>query len=239
MLIYPAIDIRGGQCVRLRQGDYAQETVFDADPVAVAQRWVEQGATRLHLVDLDGAKAGYPVNLDVVRRITAAVSAHCQLGGGIRLNEHVQQVFDAGVWYPIVGTAALKQPDWFRGLLGLYPERMILGIDARDGCVATEGWLDTSETLATQLAHQFDESGLHAIIYTDIAKDGMMQGPNFDALFEMRHSTRTPVIASGGVSTLEQVQQLHEAGTYGAIIGRALYEGSIDLRQAVELCAQS
>ena len=237
MLIFPAIDIRGGQCVRLRQGDYAQETVFDADPVAVALRWAEQGAPRLHLVDLDGAKAGHPVNLEVVRRITEAVTIPCQLGGGIRLDDHVKEVFDAGVWYPIVSTQALKNPDWLHGLLGLYPERMILGIDARDGNVATEGWLESSEMSAIALARQFEESGLHAIVYTDIAKDGMMQGPNFDALFEMRHSTPTHIIASGGVSTIENVQQLHEAGTFAAIIGRALYEGSIDLRQAVELCA--
>jgi phosphoribosylformimino-5-aminoimidazole carboxamide ribotide isomerase len=235
MLIYPAIDILGGRCVRLVQGDYSRETVFDADPVSVAKRWVEQGADRLHLVDLDGAKAGRPVNGHVVRRICESVSVPCQLGGGVRSDEHLAEVFAWGVRWAVLGTRAIQDPAWVRMAAGRFPGRIVLGLDARNGFVATDGWLNTSTVTATDLAKQVEDAPLAAVVYTDIAKDGMMSGPNYEALAEMRAATRLPVIASGGVSTVDQVRRLAEAGTFGCIIGRALYEGQVTLPEVLAL----
>lgn len=235
MLIYPAIDLLGGRCVRLKQGDYAQETVFSDDPTAVARRWVELGADRIHLVDLDGAKAGKPVNGAVIRAIAAAVPVPCQLGGGIRTDADLATVFDWGIRWAVLGTKALQDPDWVKAVAARYPERIVLGLDARNGYVATDGWLATSTTKATDLAHQVESAPLAAVVYTDIAKDGMMSGPNYEALSDMRAATRLPVIASGGVSSMEHVRQLTEAGTFGCIIGRALYEGQITLPEALTL----
>ena len=235
MLIYPAIDIRDGRCVRLVQGDYSRETVFSDDPVSVAQRWVEQGADRLHLVDLDGAKAGRPVNGPVIRRIVESVSVPCQLGGGIRSGGDLGEVLAWGVRWAVLGTKALEDPAWVRSVAGQHPGRIVLGLDARGGFVATDGWLTTSRVKATDLASQVQDAPLAAVVNTDIARDGMMGGPNYDALAEMRAATRLPVIASGGVSRLEQVRRLAEAGTFGCIIGRALYEGSISLPEALAL----
>jgi phosphoribosylformimino-5-aminoimidazole carboxamide ribotide isomerase len=235
MLIYPAIDLLDGRCVRLRQGDYSRETVFSDDPVDVARRWVEQGADRLHLVDLDGAKAGRPVNGPVIRRIVEAVSVPCQLGGGIRSGDHLGEVLAWGVRWVVLGTKALQDPAWVRSAAEQHPGRIVLGLDARDGLVATDGWLNTSRVKATDLAMQVRDAPLAAVVYTDIARDGMMSGPNYDALAEMRAATRLPVIASGGVSNLEQVRRLAEAGTFGCIVGRALYEGAFTLSEALDL----
>jgi phosphoribosylformimino-5-aminoimidazole carboxamide ribotide isomerase len=235
MFLYPAIDIRDARCVRLQQGDYARETVFADDPAAVACRWVEQGADRLHLVDLDGAKAGRPVNGAVVRRIVEAASVPCQLGGGIRDDAHLEEVFAWGVRWAVLGTKALHDPAWVRSVAERYPGRIVLGLDARDGFVATDGWLNTSQVQAADLAKQVQDAPLAALVYTDIATDGMMSGPNYDALAQMRAATRLPVIASGGVSTIAQVRRLAEAGTFGCIIGRALYEGQVQLPEALAL----
>jgi phosphoribosylformimino-5-aminoimidazole carboxamide ribotide isomerase len=234
MLIYPAIDLRGGCCVRLKQGDYAQETKFDDDPVAVARRWEQQGASGLHLVDLDGAKAGHPVNGDTIRRITAAVSIPCQVGGGLRDDSHVLEALRWGVRRFVLGTRALKDPAWLRTVCERHGGRVVLGLDARDGRIATHGWLETSEQAAIEVAQRVSAWPLAAIVYTDIRRDGMLEGPNFEALAEMRAAVAVPVFASGGVTTVEDVQRLAALKLDGCIIGRALYEGRIDLAAAVK-----
>jgi phosphoribosylformimino-5-aminoimidazole carboxamide ribotide isomerase len=241
MQIFPAIDLRGGKCVRLRQGDYAQETVFGDDPVAMARRWADDGAEWLHLVDLDGAKAGRPVNHEVIGRIVSAVGIPCQVGGGLRDEAAIRLLLDdAGVNRVILGTAALKQPDWFAAMAAKYPGRLCLGIDARDSMVATEGWLDVSQTPALELARQFARLDLGAVIYTNIANDGMMQGVDDGTLRDLAAlaDLGVPVIASGGVTTADDVRRLRAVATdhprlVGAIIGRALYEGSLTLPAAL------
>ena len=233
MQIYPAIDLRDGKCVRLRQGDYAQETVFGADPAAMAKRWVAEGATYLHLVDLDGAKQGMPINERSIRAIVKAAGVPCQLGGGLRTQEHIRDALAWGVARVIVGTKALQSPQWLAQMSHQFPGRIVLGIDAKDGKVATQGWLDVSEMGALDLAKKCARPPLSAIIYTDISRDGMMQGANVSAMAEMTAAVPLPVIASGGVTTLEDVKRLQEAGLAGCIIGRALYEGQLILREVV------
>ncbi len=235
MLIYPAIDLLNGRCVRLRQGDYSRETVFSEDPVAVARRWVELGADRLHVVDLDGAKAGKPVNGPVVRKIVEAACVPVQLGGGLRTDADLAAAFDWGVRLAVLGTRALQAPEWVRIAAQQWPDRIVLGIDAKDGFVATEGWLEVSRVRAVDLAKQVSDAPLAAVVYTDIAKDGMMDGPNFEALAEMRAVVPQPVIASGGVCTLDHVRRLVSEGVPGCIIGRALYEGSVDLADVLAI----
>ncbi len=234
MQIWPAIDLRGGKCVRLRQGDYARETVFGDDPAAMAQRFVEQGAEYLHLVDLDGAKTGRPENLVAVRAILAAVNIPCELGGGVRDEETIATLLDAGLSRVVIGTRALREPDWFRAMSRKYPQQLAIGIDARDGRVATDGWMETSATLAVDLARQFEGEPIAALIYTDIATDGMLAGPNVGAMREMREAVTLPVIASGGVTTGEDVASLAAAGVAGCIVGRALYEGTLTLADALQ-----
>jgi phosphoribosylformimino-5-aminoimidazole carboxamide ribotide isomerase len=233
VLILPAIDLRGGQCVRLRQGDYAQETVFGADPAAMARRWVEQGARYLHLVDLDGAKEGRPVNGASVRAIVAAAGVPCQLGGGLRSDDHVAEALGWGVDRVILGSRALKDPAWAEALCHRYAGRVVIGIDARNGHVATEGWLDVSSIPALDLARRCAGWDPAAIVFTDIARDGMLAGPNTAALAEMASMVSVPVIASGGVSTLADIRQLSELNLAGCIVGRALYEGTMDLAAAL------
>jgi len=243
MEILPAIDLRGGCCVRLRQGDYAQETVFGDDPASMARRWADEGATRLHLVDLDGAKAGRPVNVEALRAISRAVSIPCEIGGGIRDDASLKLILEEiGLDRAIVGTAALKQPDWFRAAVERYPGRVALGLDARDGMVATAGWLDVSQTPAEELALQFRGLPLAAVIYTNIANDGMMQGLDEGTLMDLEHlaGLELPVIASGGVTSLTDVEKLltisrRQPHLVGAIIGRAIYEGAIKVAEAVAL----
>jgi len=240
MEILPAIDLRGGQCVRLRQGDYNQETVF-GDPIEMARRFAGEGATRLHLVDLDGARAGRPVNHEVVRRIVAAAGVPCQLGGGIRDEAAMRLLLETvGVDRVIVGTQALKQPDWFRQMVQRFPKQIALGIDARDSLVATEGWLDVSKTPAIELARQYAGLEIAAVIYTNIANDGMMQGIDAATIDDLIALARLgfPVIASGGVTTVDDVRKLATAARseprlVGAIIGRALYEGTITVASAL------
>lgn len=234
MQVIPAIDLRGGLCVRLRQGDYDRETVFGDDPAAMAGRWVSEGATRMHLVDLDGAKAGMPVNVEAVRSIVAAVKVPCQLGGGVRDEKTIATWLDAGLDRVIVGTQALRDPSWFRSMAEKHPGRLVLGLDARDGMVATDGWLETSNVSAAELAARFDDLPLAAIIYTDIARDGTLEGPNLDATAALCRRVKTPVIASGGVGEIADVDRLATLPVAGCIVGRALYEGKFSLKDAVE-----
>jgi phosphoribosylformimino-5-aminoimidazole carboxamide ribotide isomerase len=232
MQIWPAIDLRGGKCVRLRQGDYEQETVFADDPAAVALQFVEQGAEHLHVVDLEGAREGLPINLPSVQEILATIDIECELGGGIRDEQSVIELLDFGLSRLVIGTSALVDPEWFRETSRRFPGRLVLGIDARDGRVATDGWLQTSDVNAIELARQFATEPLAAIIYTDIATDGMLRGPNVAAMAAMQAAVRVPVIASGGVTTAADVAQLAEAGLAGCIIGRALYVGTLTLEDA-------
>lgn len=233
MQIFPAIDLRGGKCVRLRQGDYAQETVFGADPAEMAERWVSDGATYLHVVDLDGAKAGRPINGASIRAIVKSTGVPCQLGGGLRTEDDIKQALGWGVARVIIGTKALESPAWLKHMAERFPGRIVLGLDAKAGKVATQGWLDVSETDALALARQLAHPPLSAIIYTDIARDGMMQGANVSAMAEMAAAVPLPVIASGGVTTLDDIERLQEGGLAGCIIGRALYEGQLNLREVV------
>lgn len=235
MLIYPAIDLRGGQCVRLRQGDYSKETVFASDPAAVAHRWVEQGASWLHLVDLDGAREGRPINGDSIRNILRSVSVPCQLGGGLRTEADIAAALDWGVSRVVLGTRALVDVTGFGKLCRQFPNKIVLGLDARDGKVATAGWLRVSDCLALDLARRCADWPLAAIVYTDISRDGMLTGPNLKGLAELAAAVSVPVIASGGVTTLEDVRQLAQLNLAGCIIGRALYEGRIDLPAAIAL----
>jgi phosphoribosylformimino-5-aminoimidazole carboxamide ribotide isomerase len=233
VLIFPAIDLRGGQCVRLRQGDYSQETVFDADPVAAALRWVEQGAQYLHIVDLDGAREGRPVNSDAVEAIASASGIPCQLGGGLRSEEHIDEALARGVTRVVLGTRALQNPEWFAGICRRFPDKVVAGIDAKHGKVATDGWLKVADCSALDLARQCAEWPIAALVYTDISRDGMLEGPNVEAMAEMASAVAVPVIASGGVTTADDVRRLARRNLAGCIIGRALYEGQIRLPEAI------
>ena len=235
MLILPAIDLRGGKCVRLKQGDYSRETVFGDDPVAMARRWVGEGAQALHLVDLDGAREGQPVNGEVIRRIVQAVDAPCQVGGGLRTDDDIQTALDMGVARVVLGTRALQDPAWVRRMAQTHPKRIVLGLDARDDKVATHGWLNTSEATVLDVAREFANWPLYAIVYTDIARDGMLAGPNVEGLAALAEAVPMPVIASGGVTTLDNVREIMARNVFGCIIGRALYEGKIDLSAVLEL----
>jgi phosphoribosylformimino-5-aminoimidazole carboxamide ribotide isomerase len=233
MLILPAIDLRGGQCVRLRQGDYDQETVFGADPAAMARRWVEQGAAYLHIVDLDGAKEGRPVNVASIRAIVDASGVPCEVGGGLREEQHIRQVLSWGVDRVVIGTKALTAPDWLQKMTAAFPGKIVLGIDAKNGRVATQGWLDVSEQSALDLARSLSRLPLAGLVYTDISRDGMLQGANIEAMAQMCAATTLPVIASGGVTTLDDVRRLAALPLAGCIIGRALYEGRLTLPEVL------
>lgn len=229
MQIWPAIDLRGGKCVRLEQGDYQKETVFGDDPVAIARQWVNQGADRLHLVDLDGARDGTAANHETVREIVAALDIPCELGGGVRDEATIRALLDTGLARVIIGTRGLREPGWLREMARKFPQQIALGIDARNGLVATDGWLETSNTLAIDLARQFANEPLAGIIYTDIATDGMLSGPNVPAMAEMAAAVDLPVIASGGVSKVADITALSKTGVEGCIIGKALYVGAVKL----------
>lgn len=238
MIIYPAIDLRGGQCVRLRQGDYQQETVFGADPAAMARRWVEEGAEVLHVVDLDGAKEGRPINEASVRAIAQASGVPCQLGGGIRTEADLHQVLGWGVERVVIGTKALQDPAWLETISRKYPGKIVLGIDAKNGMVATHGWLDVSHTSALDLAKSLAHLPLAGLVYTDISRDGMLQGVNAPAMAEMCRASSLPVIASGGVTTLDDIRALAVLPLAGCIVGRALYEGRVDLKEMLAVCRE-
>jgi phosphoribosylformimino-5-aminoimidazole carboxamide ribotide isomerase len=239
--LLPAIDLLDGRCVRLRQGNYDDSTVFSDDPVEMAQRWQDEGAERLHLVDLDGAKAGRPVNQHVVRRIVEATGLPCQLGGGIRDEQAIVSTLgDAGVDRVIIGTRALREPDWFAAMCEQFPHRLALGLDARDSRIATDGWLEVSDVSVMELAQRFVGIPLAAVIYTNIANDGMMQGIDAGTLQDFRDlaDLGLPVIASGGVTTLEDIialNRIHAEHPHltGAITGRAIYEGTLNVRETI------
>jgi phosphoribosylformimino-5-aminoimidazole carboxamide ribotide isomerase len=233
--LYPAIDIRGGKCVRLIQGDYNQETVYNDSPVAAALAWAEQGGKWIHLVDLDGAKAGEPVNHQLIGDIARSVKAPVQTGGGLRTVENVERLLGLGVSRVIIGTAAIENRPFVEEVLRRFGEQVAIGIDARNGYVATRGWLETSEVKAEDLAVQLAELGAKTFIFTDISRDGMMQGPNVEAIVRLAQVSGQSVIASGGVSRYEDLEALAahaDKGVAGAIIGKALYTGSIELAEA-------
>jgi phosphoribosylformimino-5-aminoimidazole carboxamide ribotide isomerase len=235
MQIWPAIDLLGGKCVRLQQGDYQRETVFAEDPIEMAHRWVKAGARCLHLVDLDGAKSGSQINQPAIRGIVAETGVPCQVGGGVRDEKTIDALLDLGLARVIIGTRALREPEWFAEMSQKYPKQLVLGIDARDGMVATDGWLETSKTPAIELAQKIARltDQVPAIVYTDIARDGMLSGPNFEQLEQMQRATRIPVICSGGVTTLEDIDRLVAMKTHACIVGRALYEGRMDLAEVL------
>jgi phosphoribosylformimino-5-aminoimidazole carboxamide ribotide isomerase len=233
MIILPAIDIKDGHCVRLYQGDYAQVTTYDIDPVQVALRWQEAGASWLHIVDLDGAKQGMPVNTDVIGRIRTATNLHIEVGGGMRSLAHIEQILAQGVERVILGTIALTDRALLQEALERWKEQIVVGIDARDGRVAIAGWYETSGVEATTLARTLEELGVQRFIYTDIARDGTLSGPNLDALTNMQHATSRALIASGGVHTLSDLHALAKLGVEGVIVGKALYTGDIDLATAI------
>ena len=240
MLIIPAIDLKDGQCVRLRQGLMDDSTVFSDDPVAMAARWVDAGCRRLHLVDLNGAFAGEPVNGEVVTAIAAAFpDLPIQIGGGIRNLDTIEHYVRAGVSYVIIGTQAVKEPAFVSEACRAFPGKVIVGLDAKDGLVATDGWAEVSEVKAADLARQFESDGVSSIVYTDIARDGMMQGVNVEATVAMAQASSIPVIASGGITDMADIRALKAVasqGICGAITGRAIYEGTLDVAEAQRLC---
>jgi len=240
MLIIPAIDLKDGQCVRLKQGIMEDSTVFSDDPVAMAQRWVNEGCRRLHLVDLNGAFEGKPMNGDAVKAIARKFpDLPIQIGGGIRSAEIIDAYLSAGVSFVIIGTKAVKEPDFVTAACKQFPGKIIVGIDAKDGLVATDGWAEVSAVKATDLAKRFARDGVSAIVYTDIARDGMMQGVNVEATLAMAKASPIPVIASGGITNMDDIRALKSVaiqGILGAITGRAIYEGTLSVKEAQEYC---
>jgi len=240
MQIIPAIDLKEGKCVRLRQGLMDDSTVFSDSPVDVATKWVEQGAKRIHLVDLDGAFAGKPVNADIVHAIAEKhPDVVLQIGGGVRNRETVATYIDAGVKFVIIGTLAVNEPEFVGKIAGEFSENIIVGLDAKDGWVATDGWAKVSNVNVIDLAKKFQGDGVQSIIYTDIARDGMMQGVNIEATQKLAEAIDIPVIASGGVTNMEDVKQLlnvEKSGIEGVITGRAIYEGTLDFAEAQAYC---
>ena len=235
MLLIPAIDLKDGHCVRLKQGDMDQSTTFGEDPVEVARRWYDAGARRLHLVDLNGAFAGQPKNLPVIKAILKEFGDELpvQLGGGIRDLDTIEKYIDAGMQYVIIGTAAVKNPGFLQDACTAFAGHIIVGLDAKDGMVATDGWANVTDVKATDLAKRFADAGVSSIVYTDIARDGMMQGVNVEQTVQLAQYSGLPVIASGGVTNLDDVRNLKgQPGILGAITGRAIYEGSLNLREA-------
>ena len=236
MQLYPAIDMKNGQCVRLRQGAFKDITIYSDAPEKVAAHWQEKGASFLHLVDLDGALAGYSVNEEVIRRIADTVSIPIEIGGGIRSGEAVERMLGLGVRRVIIGTKAVEHPEFLRDMVRTFGEEAIVaGVDAKDGMVAVEGGEKVSSLTASDLCLTMKEYGVRHIVYTDISRDGMLSGPNVEATRKLTEETGLDIIASGGVSCMEDLKCLHEAGIRGAIIGKALYENRIDLAEAVRL----
>ena len=237
MLLIPAIDLKDGQCVRLRQGDLDDATIFSEDPTAVAKHWLELGARRLHLVDLNGAVAGKPKNESLIKAIVAAVGDDIpvQIGGGIRDLDTIERYLDFGISYVIIGTAAVKDPGFLHDACGAFPGNIIVGLDARDGKVATDGWSKLTKHDVTDLAKKFEDYGCEAIIYTDIGRDGMLSGVNIDATVRLARHVRIPIFASGGVTDMRDIDALcavEEDGVEGVILGRSIYEGTLDFAAA-------
>ena len=239
MLLIPAIDLKDGRCVRLRQGDLREETVFSEEPEKVARHWLEMGAERIHLVDLNGAVAGKPQNAAAVRAIVDAVGSEVpvQLGGGIRSLETIERYLDSGVSYVIIGTAAVKSPGFLHDACNAFPGQVIVGLDARDGKVATDGWSKLTRHEVVDLARKFEGYGIEGIIYTDIGRDGMLTGVNIEATVKLAQAVSVPVYASGGVNDLDDIDKLlavESEGVQGVILGRSLYEGTLDFAAALE-----
>ena len=239
MLIIPAIDLKDGQCVRLKQGRMEDDTVFSNDPVAMAERWINAGGRRLHLVDLNGAFAGKPVNAGVIHKIAETYpNIPIQVGGGIRDEKTIAAYLEAGVKYVIIGTKAVQDPDFVKEMCQRFSGHIIVGLDARDGKVATDGWSSVSDYTVLEMAQRFEQYGVEAIVYTDISRDGMMQGVNVNSTLNLAESISIPVIASGGITTIDDIKNLCEVAKkdiIGAITGRAIYEGSLDLTAAQKL----
>ena len=246
MILFPAIDLKDGQCVRLKQGRMEDSPVFSDDPVSMASHWQQQGASRLHLVDLNGAFAGNPVNGDIVKAIARALpEIELQIGGGIRDLTTIESYLAAGVYYVIIGTRAVQEPDFVKLACQKFPGKIIIGLDAKDGLVATDGWASVSDLTAVELAQEFADYGVEAIVYTDIARDGMMQGVNVEATVKLAEQSSIPIIASGGITNIADIAALKAvcnttsgAGITGAITGRAIYEGTLDLKEALQLLAR-
>ena len=239
MQLYPAIDLRGGNCVRLHQGDYGQETVYGSDPAAMARHWIDQGATWLHVVDLDGARAGKPVQLETVAQIVAAAGkVPVQLGGGLREEAHIRQALDAGVSRVILGTRALRDAEWAGNITRAHPRKVVLGLDAREGRVAAQGWLETDSLTVAEVLDRAKDWPLAAIVFTDIGRDGTLKGCNVEATAEVARLASVEVIASGGIGSLEDILAVAKAGLPGCIVGRALYDGRVDLKHAIAAVAK-
>jgi phosphoribosylformimino-5-aminoimidazole carboxamide ribotide isomerase len=239
MLLIPAIDIKDGKCVRLRQGDMKDTTIFADDPVAAARRWVQAGAQRLHIVDLDGAVAGEPVNADLVHRIVEEFpELPIQIGGGIRDEDTVEAYLNAGVQYVILGTKAVNEPHFVSDLCVEFPRHIIVGLDAREGKLAVEGWSKLSKHGLVDLAQHFENDGVEAILYTDISRDGMLSGINIEATRDLAGSIRIPVIAAGGLTSLDDLKavcEIGDSGVVGVVAGRSIYEGTLDFSQGLNL----
>jgi phosphoribosylformimino-5-aminoimidazole carboxamide ribotide isomerase len=238
MIIIPAIDIKDGKCVRLFQGRMDTETVFSDDPAAMAKRWENEGAVIIHVIDLDGAVEKYPKNIDAIKEIVKNVNAHIQVGGGIRNENSVKRFLDFGVKRVIIGTEAIQNPKWVKDACKIFPGQIVVGIDARNGFVAIEGWTKTTKIKAIHLAKQFEDCGVAAINFTDIHRDGMQTGPNLDETRHLAEAVSIPVIASGGVATIEDIKNLmplKKVGVVGVITGRALYSGSLSLKEAIHI----
>lgn len=238
MIIIPAIDLKEGKCVRLRQGKMDSSTIFNDDPVAQAKIWEQAGASRIHVVDLDGSVDGSPANILTIKRIVSSIKVPVQIGGGVRNSATIRQYIESGVSVVIVGTVAAKFPELAVSFLVDFPNQVAIGIDAVGGMVAVEGWTETTALGATELARKFDGLNPASFIYTDIERDGMMKGPNFEATGNFARSVSTPVILSGGVTSMEDVRKamtLENVGVVGIIIGRALYEGTIDAAEAIRI----
>ena len=236
MLIIPAIDLKGGKCVRLTQGQKDAETVFSDNPVDVAKSWEDQGAEYLHVVDLDGAFEGVPKNLTIVEQIVKQIKIPIEFGGGLRTTQSIKTMLALGVDRVIVGTKAIDSPSWVDELCRTFPGRIAVGIDAKNGKVAVKGWTSLSEVTAVSFAREIGKASLCAIIYTDISKDGMLQGPNISSLKDLLSAVKTPLIASGGISSLKDIEALSHLPIEGMIIGKALYTGHIKLSEAKQLC---
>lgn len=241
MIIIPAIDIKNGKVVRLTQGQFAKEKVYDQDPLSVAQRWKQQGATLIHIVDLDGAETGKPQNLAIIQKIQKEIGVNVQMGGGIRSMETAQEVLGFGLTRIIIGTKAIEDKEFLKDILSTYGDKVAVSLDCVNGYVATKGWTTVSHVLALSIIPELERLGLRTLIYTDIATDGMLQGPNLKSLAEILASTSVNVIASGGISQIDDIKQLayvNAKNLYGVIIGKALYEQTIDLSDAIQLCSK-
>ncbi|MDP9370638.1 MAG: 1-(5-phosphoribosyl)-5-[(5-phosphoribosylamino)methylideneamino]imidazole-4-carboxamide isomerase [Chloroflexota bacterium] len=235
MIIYPAIDIRAGRCVRLVEGDFDRETAFDTDPADAARRWAGAGARWIHVVDLDGAVVGEPVNTDALLRIRHAVDVKIQLGGGLRMEEHLAAAFDHGVDRVVLGTAALRDPDLVACAVERWGDRIAVALDARDGKLAADGWLDQTDVPAAETALRLQSVGVRHFVFTDIRRDGTLSGPNLPALRDLVAALDAQVIASGGVGALDDIGRVAETGAAGVIVGRAIYDGRVDLAAAIRL----